>query len=289
MWFRMRAMAARSLVVATGLVAGLVLVACGSDDPAPTSTPAEPTPVAVEEPTAASSPSPHVRDADAIRLAELARAALVRARDVVSDAVLPQIDIEPNGGTHIFRFTDAASSRGFEIVARDTTAPPGEWEVVLSGLSPPLGQRRAGIDLDALAVGPEAVVRVSAQPWPGCDLSLVLDGDDDPVWTVFCDESQELRFGTVDGRTGVLTLTGVPAASSSPAATPAPTAQALATSAPAGGASRVGAEVGAIAPDFTLPSATGDDVSLASYRGESNVVLIFYRGRLVNPLPSAAR
>ena len=271
-------MAARSLVVGTGLVAGLVLVACGSDDPARTSTPAEPTPVAVEEPTAASSPARRERDADAVRLAELARAALVRARDVVSDPVLPQIDIEPNGGTYIFRFTDAAASRGFEIVARDTTAPPGEWEVVLAGLSPLVGQRRAGIDLDDLAVGPEAVVRVSAQPWPGCDLSLVLDGDDDPVWTVFCDASKELRFGTVDGRTGALTLTGVPAASSPPTATPAPTAQALATSVPAGGASWVGAEVGAIAPDFTLPSAAGGDVSLASYRGESNVVLIFYRG-----------
>ncbi|NLX08751.1 MAG: redoxin domain-containing protein [Chloroflexi bacterium] len=34
--------------------------------------------------------------------------------------------------------------------------------------------------------------------------------------------------------------------------------------------------VGAPAPDFTLPSATGDDVSLADYRGEQPVLLFFH-------------
>ena len=32
------------------------------------------------------------------------------------------------------------------------------------------------------------------------------------------------------------------------------------------------------APDFTLPDATGRPVSLADYRGEKPVVLVFYRG-----------
>jgi len=34
--------------------------------------------------------------------------------------------------------------------------------------------------------------------------------------------------------------------------------------------------VGDLAPDFTLPSATGEMVSLASFRGKSEVVLFFY-------------
>jgi peroxiredoxin Q/BCP len=34
--------------------------------------------------------------------------------------------------------------------------------------------------------------------------------------------------------------------------------------------------VGDIAPDFTLPSATGEMVSLSDYRGKSEVVLFFY-------------
>ena len=36
-------------------------------------------------------------------------------------------------------------------------------------------------------------------------------------------------------------------------------------------------EVGDEAYGFNLPSASGEDHSLASYRGESNVVLVFYR------------
>jgi cytochrome oxidase Cu insertion factor (SCO1/SenC/PrrC family) len=35
--------------------------------------------------------------------------------------------------------------------------------------------------------------------------------------------------------------------------------------------------VGDMAPDFTLPSVWGDPVTLSSYRGEKNVVLLFYR------------
>ena len=35
---------------------------------------------------------------------------------------------------------------------------------------------------------------------------------------------------------------------------------------------------GDIAPMFTLPSASGDEVSLESFAGDKNVVLVFYRG-----------
>jgi peroxiredoxin len=34
--------------------------------------------------------------------------------------------------------------------------------------------------------------------------------------------------------------------------------------------------VGDMAPDFTLPSAVGDKVTLSDYRGKKNVVLLFY-------------
>ena len=36
--------------------------------------------------------------------------------------------------------------------------------------------------------------------------------------------------------------------------------------------------VGEPAPDFTLPDATGTPVSLAAFRGQTPVVLVFYRG-----------
>jgi cytochrome oxidase Cu insertion factor (SCO1/SenC/PrrC family) len=37
-------------------------------------------------------------------------------------------------------------------------------------------------------------------------------------------------------------------------------------------------KVGEPAPDFTLPDAAGGSVSLASFRGQAPVVLVFYRG-----------
>ena len=37
-------------------------------------------------------------------------------------------------------------------------------------------------------------------------------------------------------------------------------------------------KVGDQAPDFTLPDAAGRPVTLADYRGQKPVVLVFYRG-----------
>lgn len=34
---------------------------------------------------------------------------------------------------------------------------------------------------------------------------------------------------------------------------------------------------GVLAPDFSLPSAWGDPITLSHYRGEKNIVLLFYR------------
>ncbi len=36
--------------------------------------------------------------------------------------------------------------------------------------------------------------------------------------------------------------------------------------------------VGTAAPDFTLESRTGDRITLSSFRGKKDVILIFYRG-----------
>ena len=37
-------------------------------------------------------------------------------------------------------------------------------------------------------------------------------------------------------------------------------------------------QLGAVAPDFTLESKDGESVSLSSFRGKKNVVMVFYRG-----------
>lgn len=36
--------------------------------------------------------------------------------------------------------------------------------------------------------------------------------------------------------------------------------------------------IGAMAPDFSLESMNNDTLTLSDYRGEKNVVLVFYRG-----------
>ena len=67
------------------------------------------------------------------------------------------------------------------------------------------------------------------------------------------------------------TSTSVPPTATA-TATPVPTPMPTATpSLP------VGTSVGNLAPDFTLPSARGDDYPLSAYRGHSNIVLVFYR------------
>ena len=35
-------------------------------------------------------------------------------------------------------------------------------------------------------------------------------------------------------------------------------------------------EVGTVAPDFTLPSHTGDNVTLSQYKGQKHVILSFH-------------
>ena len=62
----------------------------------------------------------------------------------------------------------------------------------------------------------------------------------------------------------------------------APTAAEAPEAASQGGQASAEAESGApaamLAPAFELPNAKGETVSLASYAGEKNVVLVFYRG-----------
>ena len=63
-----------------------------------------------------------------------------------------------------------------------------------------------------------------------------------------------------------------------PVATPVPTEPpATATPLPTEIPIPVGTSVGELAPAFMLPSISGSDVSLESYRGDKNLVVVFYR------------
>ncbi len=70
------------------------------------------------------------------------------------------------------------------------------------------------------------------------------------------------------------TATPEPTTTPEPTATPAPTATPEPTATPV----PTGTNVGQLAPVFTLPSSAGVDVTLESFRGNKQVVLVFYRG-----------
>ncbi len=77
--------------------------------------------------------------------------------------------------------------------------------------------------------------------------------------------------------TAVPQPTEAPTPTPEPRETPAPPATQPPTPTPEPEAPP-SAEVGDMAPGFTLPSASGADVSLDSYRGDKSVVLVYYRG-----------
>ena len=75
------------------------------------------------------------------------------------------------------------------------------------------------------------------------------------------------------------TATPVPTTTPGPTATPVPTAtpEPTATSTPTPTPIPTGTGIGNLAPAFTLPSTAGPDVSLKSYRGDKNLIVVFYR------------
>ena len=81
------------------------------------------------------------------------------------------------------------------------------------------------------------------------------------------------NFAAVDNSTPLVTPSTEPTSDPSPAARSNPTPVRPPT--PSTDAAILA--IGDQAPDFTLPSVSGDPVTLSSYRGQENIVLVFYR------------
>ena len=84
------------------------------------------------------------------------------------------------------------------------------------------------------------------------------------------------------GMTILLALAILALAACGTAAESQPTTAPPATEAPAAATTEEAASSAApaakLAPTFELPNAAGETISLASYAGDKNVVLVFYRG-----------
>jgi hypothetical protein len=81
------------------------------------------------------------------------------------------------------------------------------------------------------------------------------------------------NFAVVDNSTPLVTP------STEPTSDPSPTARSNPTPArpPTPSTDAAIPAIGDQAPDFILPSVWGDPVTLSSYRGQENIVLVFYR------------
>ena len=159
-------------------------------------------------------------DGDVAALVALSEKAARRAEEVAPDAVLRQVDVSPDVGRTIFRFTDAAATKEISVTVPEPGAPPEAWNIH-SGISPLIGHQSLGIDLPALRIGPASVIRAATGHWPACGIrSIGLHGQgDDLVWYVFCNLPEGVVSGTVDGQSGVFTASLAPPAIAPPTAT----------------------------------------------------------------------
>ena len=162
------------------------------------------------------------RDRDAVSLAAATLQAIDPAREVAPDAVLRQVDMNPNGGPYFFRFTDKAATLAVTITAEELVDSPDGWRVQSGHLTPLLGHPAPNMDVRALRIGPSAVEDAALARWPGCEMrSLGLSGSSaDLTWHVFCTLPEGVVSGIVDGRTGAFFASPAPAAIVPPTAVP---------------------------------------------------------------------
>ena len=183
------------------LVGGILLVGvvglggCAKGGDAPTAT------------TALSSP-----DAEVLALVATAKNAQDRVGQMISDAVLRQVDCSPSSEC-TFRFTDSGATQGITIFAY-SSKPPEQWRLVREEPSPLIGYPSSGLDLQALVIGPGSAESQAAENWQTGSLRhLSLSGERrDLYWHVFWNLSEGVASGTVDARTGVFTPSSAPPA-----------------------------------------------------------------------------
>ena len=161
-------------------------------------------------------------DADLAALVALSEEAARRAEEEAPDAILRQLDVSPDVGRTIFRFTDAAATKEVSVTVPEPGAPPEAWSIH-SGLPHHLPVHdNPGIALPTLRIGPASVLRAAIGHWPACGIrSIGLHGQgDDLVWYVDCNLPEGVVSGTVDGQSGVFTPSLAPPAIVPPTATP---------------------------------------------------------------------
>ena len=125
--------------------------------------------------------APTVSDAQVVELVATAQAAHTRVRQILSDAVLRQLDYSSTGD-YTFRFTDPEATQGINIFA-SSSVPPEQWRLVVSEVSPLLGHPSQGVNLQSLGISPVYAERLAEAHWQrGTLRSLSLSGDEQDLY-----------------------------------------------------------------------------------------------------------
>lgn len=160
---------------------------------------------------------------DAGSLARLGEQAKQPAREMASDPVLRQVDVDPVSGRMFFRFTDAPATFEIDVLVPSPAAPPDQWQISRPPPSPLVGNARPGLELQALRVGPADALRPLTAQWSGCaPRSLTLVEERDALtWQAFCTLADgRVAAGTIDGAAGAFQPSPAPPASPPPTAVP---------------------------------------------------------------------
>lgn len=86
-----------------------------------------------------------------------------------------------------------------------------------------------------------------------------------------------LRRSTAFAAVAMALLLAVACGTAAPSSAGEPTSGASVTASPATPSATAATASQGLAPDFTLPSAAGGEVKLSQFRGNKDVVLVFYR------------
>ena len=124
---------------------------------------------------AASTTTPTSPNSEVLTLVAMAEKARPQAAEMISEAVLRQVDYLPTG-RYTFRFTDPAATQGSTVFA-SSTKPPEQWQTVTE-VSQLLGRPSLGVDLQALVIGPRSAMDLAEKHWQRGGLrGLTLTGE----------------------------------------------------------------------------------------------------------------
>ena len=173
-------------------------------------------------PAEGSTPASETPDADAITLMAEGEQAMRIAQKESLQVVLRQIDTDLR--ITDFRFVDSSMTEEIMVIVPGPNAPTEKWSTVVNTVSPLLGNAEPALELQNLIVGPRRVAQAITAHWPGCTIrGMNLHGEGGKlIWTAFCDRTEGVASGSMDGQTGIFQPSDSPRAPLPLTATPVP-------------------------------------------------------------------